>query len=117
MYNFIMTVGTGNCRVCGKQVIFEYEGKTLTTEILDKQKCSDSRCHGVGLLPPRFWFLVYCECVMAYSRCEKCGELRFDDKINLCANCGYRILRTSKSYEWNFTRLRTRAYSRIKVKQ
>jgi hypothetical protein len=72
MYNFIMTVGTGNCRVCGKQVIFEYEGKTLTTrvcgkqvifeyegktlttEILDKQKCSDSRCHGVGLLPPRF---------------------------------------------------------------
>jgi len=25
-----MTVGTGNCRVCGKQVIFEYEGKTLT---------------------------------------------------------------------------------------
>ncbi len=53
MYNFIMTVGTGNCRVCGKQVIFEYEGKTLTTEIFDKQKCSDSRCHGVGLLQPR----------------------------------------------------------------
>jgi hypothetical protein len=48
-----MTVGTGNCRVCGKQVIFEYEGKMLTTEIFDKQKCSDSRCHGVGLLPPR----------------------------------------------------------------
>ncbi len=48
-----MTVGTGNCRVCGKQVIFEYEEKMLTTEILDKQKCSDSRCHGVGLLPPR----------------------------------------------------------------
>jgi len=21
MYNFIMTVGTGNCRVCGKQVM------------------------------------------------------------------------------------------------
>jgi ribosomal protein L37E len=58
---------------------------------------------------------------MAYSRCEKCGELRFDDKINLCANCGYRILRTSKSYEWNFTinqfYVHTRAYSRIKVKQ
>ncbi len=33
------------------------------------------------------------------ARCEKCGELRFDDKINLCANCGYRILRTSKSFE------------------
>ena len=49
-----MTVGTGNCRVCGKQVIFDYEGKTLTVEILDKQKCSDSRCHGVGLLAPRF---------------------------------------------------------------
>ena len=54
MYNFIMTVGTGNCKVCEKQVIFEYEGETLTVEILDKQKCSDSRCHGVGLLPPRF---------------------------------------------------------------
>jgi len=40
MYNFIMTVGTGNCKVCGKQVIFEYEGETLTVEILDKQKCS-----------------------------------------------------------------------------
>ena len=40
---------------------------------------------------------------MAYSRCGRCEELRFDDKINLCANCGYRILRTSKSYEWNFT--------------
>jgi len=39
------------------------------------------------------------KCVMAYSKCGRCGELRFDDKINLCANCGYRILRTSKSYE------------------
>ena len=48
-----MTVGTGNCRVCGKQVIFVYEGKTLTTEILDKQKCSDSRYHCLGLLPSR----------------------------------------------------------------
>jgi len=37
---------------------------------------------------------------MAYSKCGRCGELRFDDKINLCANCGYRILRTSKSFEW-----------------
>ena len=30
---------------------------------------------------------------MAYTRCGRCGELRFDGKINLCANCGYRITR------------------------
>ncbi len=40
-----MRVGTGNCKVCGKQVIFEYEGETLTVEILDKQKCGDSKTH------------------------------------------------------------------------
>jgi len=32
----------------------ENEAKQKKIEILDKQKCSDSRCHGVGLLPPRF---------------------------------------------------------------
>jgi len=36
---------------------------------------------------------------MAYTRCGKCGELRFDDKINLCANCGYRITGIAKSFE------------------
>ncbi len=30
---------------------------------------------------------------MAFTRCDKCGELRFDKKINLCANCGHRITR------------------------
>jgi len=38
---------------------------------------------------------------MAFTRCGKCGELRFDNKINLCANCGYRITNTAKSFEWN----------------
>ena len=56
MYNFIMTVGTGNCRVCGKQVIFEYEGKTLTTEILDKDfricKYKASFCTTCEIHPP-----------------------------------------------------------------
>jgi len=36
---------------------------------------------------------------MAFTRCGKCGELRFDNKINLCANCGYRITRIAKSFE------------------
>jgi len=30
---------------------------------------------------------------MAYTKRSGCGELRFDGKINLCANCGYRITR------------------------
>jgi len=30
---------------------------------------------------------------MAFTRCGKCGELRFDGKINRCTNCGYRITR------------------------
>ncbi len=37
--------------------------------------------------------LVYCVCFMAHIRCGRCGEFRFDKKINLCANCGYRITR------------------------
>ncbi|MCH7876648.1 MAG: hypothetical protein IIA20_00135 [Thaumarchaeota archaeon] len=36
---------------------------------------------------------------MVYTRCGKCGETRFDKKINLCANCGYRITRISRSFE------------------
>ena len=52
------------------------------------------------ITPTTIWFLVYCECVMAYSKCGRCGELRFDDKINLCANCGYRITGIAKSFEW-----------------
>jgi ribosomal protein L37E len=25
---------------------------------------------------------------MAFTRCVKCGELRFDKKVNRCGNCG-----------------------------
>ena len=25
---------------------------------------------------------------MAFSRCSKCGELRFDKKVNRCGSCG-----------------------------
>ena len=45
------------------------------------------------------YFLVCLECIMAFTRCDKCGELRFDKKINLCANCGHRITRVAKSFE------------------
>ncbi len=36
---------------------------------------------------------------MAFTRCGKYGELRFDDKVNLCANCGHRITSVTKSFE------------------
>jgi len=36
---------------------------------------------------------------MAFTRCGKCGELRFDTKANLCANCGHRITNVAKSFE------------------
>jgi len=36
---------------------------------------------------------------MAFTRCGKCGEFRFDGKINLCANCGHRITKIAKTFE------------------
>jgi len=38
---------------------------------------------------------------MAFIRCIRCGELRFDVKVNLCANCGHRITNVTKSFKWN----------------
>ena len=52
MYNFIVGKGIGNGKVCGKRVEFDFEGETITIEILDKQKCDNPNgCHGVGLHP------------------------------------------------------------------
>ncbi|MBN4046210.1 hypothetical protein JYT57_00870 [Nitrosarchaeum koreense] len=36
---------------------------------------------------------------MAFTRCVKCGEFRFDDKVNLCANCGHRISSVTNSFK------------------
>ena len=47
-----MGKGIGNCKVCGYRNEFEFEGDTITMEILDKQKCNNPEgCHGVGLHP------------------------------------------------------------------
>jgi len=36
---------------------------------------------------------------MAFTRCGKCGELRFDKKANRCGNCGHQITKVAKSFE------------------
>jgi len=28
------------------------------------------------------------KCIMAFTKCIKCGELRFDKKVNRCGSCG-----------------------------